>query len=144
MLGLNLPVPVLRQFRKRDFRSSIFKNLYGPRPSGRVSYTNMSEFFSGLKDAFGRRMLWEVVLGVRRNDLLGLAGQLAYFFLLFFFPFLIFLVSLTGLVIGNPEAGLKNLFEVSPGSCPRTPARWCSTTSIAPCARRAPARSFLA
>jgi membrane protein len=49
---------------------------------------------------------------MRRNDLLGLAGQLAYFFLLFFFPFLIFLVSLTGLVIGNPEAGLKNLFEV--------------------------------
>ena len=78
----------------------------------------MSEFFSGLKSAFGRRMLWEVVLGVRRNDLLGLAGQLAYFFLLFFFPFLIFLVSLTGLVIGNPEASLKNLFEVFTGLVP--------------------------
>jgi len=78
----------------------------------------MGEFFSGLKSAFGRRMLWEVVLGVRRNDLLGLAGQLAYFFLLFFFPFLIFLVSLTGLVIGNPEAGLKNLFEVFTGLVP--------------------------
>jgi membrane protein len=63
-------------------------------------------------------MLWEVVLGVRRNDLLGLAGQLAYFFLLFFFPFLIFLVSLTGLVIGNPEAGLKNLFEALRGLVP--------------------------
>ena len=55
---------------------------------------------------------------MRRNDLLGLAGQLAYFFLLFFFPFLIFLVSLTGLVIGNPEAGLKNLFEVFTGLVP--------------------------
>jgi membrane protein len=63
-------------------------------------------------------MLWEVVLGVRRNDLLGLAGQLAYFFLLFFFPFLIFLVSLTGLVIGNPEAGLKSLFEALTGLVP--------------------------
>ena len=63
-------------------------------------------------------MLWEVVLGMRRNDLLGLAGQLAYFFLLFFFPFLIFLVSLTGLVIGNPEAGLKSLFEALTGLIP--------------------------
>jgi hypothetical protein len=78
-------------------------------PACRVSYESMGDFYSGLKSALGRRMLWEVVLGVRRNDLLGLAGQLAYFFLLFFFPFLIFLVSLTGLVIGNPEAGLKSL-----------------------------------
>jgi len=46
----------------------------------------MGDFYSDLKSALGRRMLWEVVLGVRRNDLLGLAGQLAYFFLLFFFP----------------------------------------------------------
>jgi membrane protein len=59
-----------------------------------------------------------VVLGARRNDLLGLAGQLAYFFLLFFFPFLIFLVSLTGLVLGNPEAGLKSLFEALTGLVP--------------------------
>src|SRR5829696_8373988 len=72
----------------------------------------MGEFFSDLKSILGLRMLGKVVLGMRRNDLLGLAGQLAYFFLLFFFPFLMFLVSLTGLVIGNPEAGLKNLFEV--------------------------------
>jgi membrane protein len=78
----------------------------------------MGEFLSGLKSVVGRRMLWEVVLGVRRNDLLGLAGQLAYFFLLFFFPFLIFLVSLTGLVIGNPEAGLKSLFEALSGLVP--------------------------
>jgi membrane protein len=78
----------------------------------------MGEFISGLKSALGRRMLWEVVLGVRRNDLLGLAGQLAYFFLLFFFPFLIFLVSLTGFVIGNPEAGLKSLFAALTGLVP--------------------------
>src|SRR3954471_5594572 len=78
----------------------------------------MGEFFSDLRSILGFRMLWEVLLGMRRNDLLGLAGQLAYFFLLFFFPFLIFLVSLTGLVIGNPEAGLKNLFEVFTGLVP--------------------------
>jgi len=78
----------------------------------------MGEFYSDLKSVLGFRMLWEVVLGVRRNDLLGLAGQLAYFFLLFFFPFLIFLVSLMGLVIGNPEAGLKSLFEALTGLVP--------------------------
>ncbi len=78
----------------------------------------MGEFLSDLKSALGRRMLWEVVLGVRRNDLLGLAGQLAYFFLLFFFPFLIFLVSLVGLVIGDPEAGLKSLFGALSGLVP--------------------------
>jgi len=78
----------------------------------------MGDFFSDLKSILGLRMLGEVVLGIRRNDLLGLAGQLAYFFLLFFFPFLIFLVSLTGLVIGNPEANLKNLLEVFTGLVP--------------------------
>ena len=78
----------------------------------------MGDFYSDLKSILGRRMLWEVVLGMRRNDLLGLAGQLAYFFLLFFFPFLIFLVSLTGLVIGNPEAGLKSLFGALTGLVP--------------------------
>jgi len=78
----------------------------------------MGDFFSDLKSILGLRILGEVVLGIRRNDLLGLAGQLAYFFLLFFFPFLIFLVSLTGLVIGNPEASLKNLLEVFTGLVP--------------------------
>jgi membrane protein len=80
----------------------------------------MGEFYSDLKSILGPRMLWEVAVGMRRNDLLGLAGQLAYFFLLFFFPFLIFLVSLTGLVIGNPEAGLKSLFEALTGLLPAT------------------------
>src|ERR671921_2632668 len=91
-----------------------------PHPPDRVSYASMGNFYSDLKSVLGLRMLWEVVLGVRRNDLLGLAGQLAYFFLLFFFPFLIFLVSLTGLVIGNPEAGLKSLFEALSGLVPAT------------------------
>jgi membrane protein len=78
----------------------------------------MAGFFSDLKSILSLRMLGEIVLGTRRNDLLGLAGQLAYFFLLFFFPFLIFLVSLTGLVLGNPEAGLKSLFEALSGLVP--------------------------
>jgi membrane protein len=107
-----------RSAQKVNSSKSTFKNPYSPRTSGRVSYTHMGDFYSDLKSILGLRMLWEVVLGVRRNDLLGLAGQLAYFFLLFFFPFLIFLVSLTGLVLGNPEAGLKSLFEALSGLVP--------------------------
>jgi membrane protein len=95
-----------------------YNGVWSPLNRPGILHNSMGEFFSGLKSALGRRMLWEVVLGVRRNDLLGLAGQLAYFFLLFFFPFLIFLVSLTGLVIGNPEAGLKSLFEALAGLVP--------------------------
>src|SRR5829696_6061045 len=103
---------------KRNSQKSTFTILYSPHPSGRVSYTTMGDFYSDLKSILGLRMLGEVLFGIRRNDLLGLAGQLAYFFLLFFFPFLIFLVSLTGLVIGNPEAGLKSLFEALTGLLP--------------------------
>lgn len=78
----------------------------------------MSDFYSDLKSVLSLRVLGIVVLAMRRHDLLGLAGQLAYFFLLSFFPFLIFLVSLTGLVIGNPEAGLKSLVEALTGFLP--------------------------
>jgi hypothetical protein len=36
----------------------------------------MGDFYSDLKSILGLRVLREVVLGMRRNDLLGLAGQL--------------------------------------------------------------------
>src|SRR5215203_5124558 len=100
------------------FSARFQEPLCSPHPPDRVSYTRMAGFFSDLKSILSLRILGEVALGTRRNDLLGLAGQLAYFFLLFFFPFLIFLVSLTGLVIGNPEAGLKSLFEALTGLVP--------------------------
>jgi len=86
--------------------------------SGWTSCKSMSDFYSELKSALGPRTLREVAVGVRRNDLLGLAGQLAYFFLLFFFPFLVFLVSLTGLVIGDAGAGLRSLFGALEGFLP--------------------------
>src|SRR5829696_123698 len=100
------------------FSARFQEPVCSPHPPDRVSYTRMAGFFSDLKSILSLRILGEVALGTRRNDLLGLAGQLAYFFLLFFFPFLIFLVSLTGLVIGNPEAGLKSLFEALTGLVP--------------------------
>jgi hypothetical protein len=45
----------------------------------RVSYVSAGDFYSDLKSALGRRMLGEALRGIRRNDLLGLAGQLATF-----------------------------------------------------------------
>src|SRR5215203_6806552 len=104
--------PIHRVRGRGILRSPLSRTCISPHPQSRASYTTMGDFYSDLKSILGLRMLGEVVLGMRHNDLLGIAGQLAYFFLLFFFPFLIFLVSLTGLVLGNPEAGLKNLFEV--------------------------------
>ena len=43
------------------------------------------------------------------NNGLALAGQLAYLFILFLFPFLIFLVTLVGIVVDDPETTLKVL-----------------------------------
>ena len=53
------------------------------------------------------------------DDCPGLAGQLAYFTLFSLFPFLLFLVALTGLVIDNPESVLRTLTERMQGLLPR-------------------------
>jgi Virulence factor BrkB len=134
-------LPLFTRVRGRRLLGKLLSRIrISPHPQSRVSYTSMGDFHSDLKSILGPRMLWEVVLGIRRNDLLGLAGQLAYFFLLSFFPFLIFLVSLTGVMIGNPEAGLKSLFEALTGLLPANPRPWWSTMLIARCVPQAPAR----
>ncbi len=56
---------------------------------------------------------------MRENDLLGLAGQLTYFFLLSFFPFLIFLVALAGFVLNDPESAVRSLISRSAGFLPQ-------------------------
>jgi membrane protein len=43
------------------------------------------------------------------NNGLALAGQLAYLFILFLFPFLIFLVTLAGIAVNDPETTLRGL-----------------------------------
>ena len=45
----------------------------------------MKDFLSDLKEIVGPGVLARVLLKMRENDLLGLAGQLTYFFLLSFF-----------------------------------------------------------
>ena len=71
----------------------------------------MGEFFSDLRSALGLVVIKQVALKVRDNDLLGLAGQLAYFFLLSLFPFLIVLVALAGLILNKPESAVGHLVE---------------------------------
>jgi membrane protein len=79
----------------------------------------MKIFFSDLRDIIGPSFLARVLIKVRENDLLGLAGQLTYFFLLSFFPFLIFLVALAGLVLDDPESAVRRLISESAGFLPR-------------------------
>ncbi|HEV2094407.1 MAG TPA: YihY/virulence factor BrkB family protein [Rubrobacter sp.] len=80
------------------------------------------EFLSDLRDIIGPGFLARVLIKVRENDLLGLAGQLTYFFLLSFFPFLIFLVALAGLVLNDPESAVRRLISESVGFLPREAA----------------------
>jgi membrane protein len=78
----------------------------------------MKEFLADLRDIVGPGFLARVLIKVRENDLLGLAGQLTYFFLLSFFPFLIFMVALAGLVLNDPESAVRRLISESGGFLP--------------------------
>jgi membrane protein len=60
-----------------------------------------------------------VVRQLLAHDALALAGELAYFFVLFLFPFLIFMVSLVGLVVDNPESILETVVASTKGFLPR-------------------------
>jgi membrane protein len=62
--------------------------------------------------------MW-VVRQLLAHDALALAGQLAYFFLLFLFPFLIFIVSLVGLVVDDPESILEAVVASTKGFLPQ-------------------------
>ncbi len=78
----------------------------------------MGEFFSDLRNIIGLRVLARVGRKVLDDDCPGLAGQLAYFTLFSLFPFLMFLVALTGLVIDDPESVLRTLTERMQGFLP--------------------------
>ena len=78
----------------------------------------MGEFFSDLRNIIGLRVLARVGRKVLDDDCPGLAGQLAYFTLFSLFPFLLFLVALTGLVIDDPESVLRTLTERMQGFLP--------------------------
>ena len=79
----------------------------------------MSEFFSDLKTILGPGVLKRVIRQVLENDYVPLAGQLAYFFVLFLFPFHMLVVALVGIVVNDPEPALDALAERSQGVLPQ-------------------------
>ena len=79
----------------------------------------MARFLADLRNVTGPTTLGRVVRQLLANDAMALAGQLAYFFVLFLFPFLIFMVSLVGLVVDSPESILKALVVSTEGFLPQ-------------------------
>ncbi len=75
-------------------------------------------FFSDLMSILSLRALKRVGHKVLDDDCFGLAGQLAYFFLLSLFPFLMFLVALAGFAMDDPESVLRTLAESMRGLLP--------------------------
>ena len=69
----------------------------------------MAQFFTDLKRILGFTALRRVTRQLLENNGLALAGQLAYLFILFLFPFIIFLLTLARLVINDPEAILQDI-----------------------------------
>ncbi len=69
----------------------------------------MAQFFTDLKRILGFTALRRVTRQLLENNGLALAGQLAYLFILFLFPFIIFLLTLARLVVNDPEAILQDI-----------------------------------
>jgi membrane protein len=69
----------------------------------------VAQFLTDLRRILGLTALRRVVRRLLENNGLALAGQLAYLFILFLFPFLIFLLTLVGIVVDDPETILKDL-----------------------------------
>ena len=78
----------------------------------------MAQFFTDLKRILGPTALRRTVRQLLENDALALAGQLAYLFILFLFPFLIFLVTMAGIAVTDPETTLKDLTRRMEGFWP--------------------------
>ena len=71
--------------------------------------TTVAQFLTDLKRVLGLTAQRRVVRQLLENNGLALAGQLAYLFVLFLFPFLIFLLTLVGIVVNDPETTLQDL-----------------------------------
>lgn len=59
-------------------------------------------------------LLVHLIVKVKRDDIFSLASQLAYYLVLAFFPFLIFLITLIGFIKPNPEQILEGLSSILP------------------------------
>ncbi len=78
----------------------------------------MKEFLADLRSVLGIGALERAGRKALEDDCPGLAAQLAYFVLLFLFPFLMLLVAAAGLAVDDPEAVLETLAERMGGFLP--------------------------
>ena len=77
------------------------------------------QLLSELKRILSLTALVRVVRQLLANDGMAFAGQLAYFFVLFLFPFLIFLVNLANVVIEDPASELRTVVSSTRGFLPQ-------------------------
>jgi membrane protein len=78
----------------------------------------LRELLADLRSILGIGALRRVGLKAWYDDCPGLAAQLAYFVLLFLFPFLMLLVAVAGLAVDDPESVLETLTERMRGLVP--------------------------
>jgi membrane protein len=78
----------------------------------------LREFLADLRSVLGLGALRRTGRKAWDDDCPGLAAQLAYFVLLFLFPFLMLLVVLAGLAVDDPESLLETLTERMAGFVP--------------------------
>jgi membrane protein len=78
----------------------------------------LKEFLADLRSVLGIGALERAGRKALEDDCPGLAAQLAYFVLLFLFPFLMLLVAAAGLAVDDPEAVLETLAERMGGFLP--------------------------
>jgi membrane protein len=78
----------------------------------------LREFLADLRSVLGVGALRRAGRRALEDDCPGLAAQLAYFVLLFLFPFLMLLVAVAGLAVDEPEAVLETLAERMGGFLP--------------------------
>ena len=80
----------------------------------------MTRFLADLKQLMRPTALMQVVRQLLAHDAMTVAGQLAYFFVLFLFPFLISVVSLVGLVVHDPESIVEAVVASTKGFLPQS------------------------
>ncbi|MCA1688549.1 MAG: YihY/virulence factor BrkB family protein, partial [Actinobacteria bacterium] len=78
----------------------------------------LREFLADLRSILGAGALGRTGRKAWEDDCPGLAAQLAYFILLFLFPFLMLLVAAAGLAVDDPESLLETLTERMGGLLP--------------------------
>jgi membrane protein len=78
----------------------------------------LREFLADLKSVLGLGTIRQAGRKAWEDDCPGLAAQLAYFVLLFLFPFLMLLVAAAGLAVNDPESILETLTERVGGFLP--------------------------